>query len=64
MQIKIPEKKCGDCRFFAMGEDADAFCRLYNNSWDMTEADCEEADSDKPAFCDAIYVVVVNDSQS
>jgi len=58
MIIKITNTSCGACRFIGMGEDADAYCSLYEKFWDMTEDECHEADPKKPEFCKAISVSV------
>ena len=62
-EIIIPKKTCGACPFFGMGEDADAFCDIYNEQWGMSESECDAADCIKPKFCKAIYVIAVETAE-
>jgi len=60
-EILIPKVYCAQCPFFATGEDADGYCDIYGEQWELTEKESECADSLKPKFCKAVRVLVDED---
>jgi len=68
-RITVPKIECGDCRFFAVGEDPVGFCHLYDKHWhidDDNEAEMElwhDNNATKPGFCKATTAVILENHE-